>query len=173
MLFSSLAFGQNGALRITEPTPGKNGTIITHEPEISLKGTLSWKGGDRRVIWESSRGFRDLATVSLAGGSKTILWSSSAPVPLRAGINHIEIKALGQPGAATFLNVFYTPRSPEQPPVLKTTIFHGRQITYEVRDGFAIYQSDIILGKAADVAAAASKRPIAVPRRKGDCAPRD
>src|ERR1035441_10034281 len=37
--------------------------------------------------------------------------------------------------------------------LLGTTILHGKQITYEVRDGLAIYQSDMILGKAADVAA--------------------
>jgi hypothetical protein len=166
LLFGGLAFGQNGALHITEPTPGKNGTIVTHEPEISLKGTLSWKGGDRRVMWESSRGFSDLAAVHLADDRKTILWSSSVPVPLRAGINHIEIKALGQPGAATFVNVFYTPRSPEQPPVLKTTILHGKQITYEVRDGFAIYQSDMILGKAADMDAVAATLPPAAKNAK-------
>ncbi len=85
MLFCSLAFGQNGALRITEPTPGKTGRSSPMSLQISLKGTLDWKGGDRRVIWESNRGFSDLATVTLAGCSKTILWSSSAPVPLRRG----------------------------------------------------------------------------------------
>ena len=98
-LFIGLAFGQNSALRITEPAPSRDGTIVTTEPAISLKGTLAWTGGDRRVLWESNRGFSDLAISTLADDRRTILWSSASPVPLRPGINHIRIKALGQPGA--------------------------------------------------------------------------
>jgi hypothetical protein len=153
LVFCGSSFGQNGALRITEPTPSKDRTFVTNEPAISLQGTLAWTGGDQRMLWESSRGFSDLAAVHLADDRKTILWNSTSPVPLRPGINHVRIKALGQPGAASFVNVFYTPRTPAATPVLGTTILHGKQITYEVRDGLAIYQSDMILGKAADVAA--------------------
>jgi hypothetical protein len=153
LLFCSLALGQNAALRITEPVPSRDGTIVTNKPAISLKGTLAWTGGDKRVMWEINRGFSDLAGVTLSDDRKTILWSSSSPVPLRPGINHLRIKALGQPGASTFVNVFYTPQSPAPTPALRTTVFHGREITYEVKDGLAIYQGDMILGKAADVAA--------------------
>ena len=153
LLFCSIALSQNGALRLTEPTPAKDGTFVTSNPAIHLTGTLAWAGGDKRVLWESNRGFHDLATVNLADDGKTILWSTTAPVPLRPGINHVQIKALGQPGAATFLNIFYTPISPAPTPPVGTTILWGKQITYEVIDGLAIYQSDIILGKAADVAA--------------------
>ncbi len=149
-----MALCQNAALRLTEPAPSKDGTILTNEPAILLKGTLAWTGGDRRILWESNRGFSDLATVQLDGDGKTVLWSSTAPVPLRPGINHVRIKALGQPGAATFVNIFYSPKSQEPGPALRTAIFRGQQITYEVRDGLAIYQGDIILGKAEDVAAA-------------------
>jgi hypothetical protein len=156
LLFCGLAFSQNSALRITDPIPSRDGTIVTSEPALTLEGTLAWTGRDRRVLWESSRGFSDLARVSLAADGKTILWSSSTPVPLRPGINHVRIKALGQPSASTFVNVFYTPKSPAPVPALKRTVFHGQEVTYEVRDGLAIYQGDIILGKAADVAAAAA-----------------
>jgi hypothetical protein len=162
-----LAFSQNGALRLTEPKPSKDGTIITSEPALNLQGTLAWKGGDRRVLWESNRGFSDLATVRLADDGRTILWSSSAPVPLRLGVNHVRIKALGQSRAATSVNIYYAPKSPLPAPVLKTTTFHGKQITYEVRDGFAIYQDDIILGKAADVAAAAAAGPTTAKSKSG------
>jgi len=136
--------------------PSRDGTSVTSEPAIPLKGTLAWKGGDNRVLWESSRGFSDLAAVHLAGDSKTILWNSSTPVPLRPGINHVRIKALGQPGAAAFLNIFYAPRTPAAAPQLKTAFVRGKQILYEVRDGFAIYQGDMILAKASDLAAAKS-----------------
>ncbi len=118
-------------------------------------------------MWQSNRGFSDLATVRLADDGKTILWSSSAPVPLRLGVNHVRIKALGQSRAATSVNIYYAPRSPLPKTVLKTTTFHGKQITYEVRDGLAIYQDDIILGKAADVAAAAAAGPLAAKSTKG------
>ncbi|WP_309572602.1 hypothetical protein [Deinococcus sp.] len=40
---------------------------------------------------------------------------------------------------------------------LKTIQVHGQPLTYEVIDGLAVYQGDMILGKAADVAAAALK----------------
>jgi hypothetical protein len=153
LLFCSLAFSQNGALRITDPAPSKDGTIVTNTPAISLKGTLAWSGGDMRVLWKNERGFSDLATVTLADDNKTVLWNSTAAVPLHPGINHVRVKALGQAGAAAFVNILYTPQTPITPPVLRTTILQGKRITYEVRDGLAIYQSDMVLGKAADVAA--------------------
>jgi hypothetical protein len=108
-----------------------------------------------RVLWKSDRGFSDLATVTLAADHKTVLWNSTLPVPLRPGLNHMRIRALGQSGASTFLNIFYTPPT-VTPAVLRTTILQGKQITYEVRDGLAIYQDDMVLGKASDVAAGAS-----------------
>jgi astacin len=103
-----------------------------------------------RVLWKNERGFSDLATVALAADRKTVLWNSTSPVPLLPGINHVRIRALGQPDAA-FVNVFYAPQTPAAVPVLKTTILQGKQITYEVRDGLAIYQSDMVLRKAGAV----------------------
>jgi hypothetical protein len=159
LFFCSLAFGQTNALKITQPATSNGRTIVTTDPAISFEGTLAWSGGDRRVLWESNRGFSDLAAVSLADDGKTILWSSNTQVPLRPGINHVRIKALGQPGAAASVNIFYTPQTQEPVSELRTTILHGQSVTYEVRDGLAIYQSDIVLGKAADVAAAAAHGP--------------
>jgi hypothetical protein len=167
LLFCGLVFGQHDTLRITEPAPSRDGTIVTNQPAIALKGTLSWTGGDRRVLWESSRGFSDLASVSAADDRNTVRWSSSTPIPLRPGINHVSIQAVGQPGAAASVNVFYTPRVSLPASVLKTTFLHGKQITYEVRDGFAIYQGDMILGKAADVAAATANGPMAATGKGG------
>ena len=81
LLSVSLAFGQNGALRITEPVPQKDGTIVTGEPAIRLKGTLSWTGGDTRVLWTNQRGFSDLAAVTVAEDRRTVLWSAASPIP--------------------------------------------------------------------------------------------
>ena len=161
LIFCGLALGQNGALRITEPAPSKDGTLVTDEPAIALRGTLAWTGGDRRVLWESSRGFSDLAIVTEGHDGRAIFWSTSSPVPLRPGSNQVRIRALGQPGAATLLNVFYAPRTPLSPPVFKTALLHGKQISYEVKNGLAIYQGDMVLGTAADVASAASTGPAA------------
>ena len=157
MLFCGLAFSQTGTLLITEPTPAKDGTIVTSSPAISLKGTATWAAGDLRVLWQNDRGFSDLASATLAADHKTVLWNSTTPIPLLPGINHVRVRALGPSGAASFVNVFYAPQTPVAPPVLRTTFLHGKQITYEVRDGLAIYQSDMVLGKAADVAAGALK----------------
>jgi hypothetical protein len=86
LLFCGLAISQESALRVTEPTPSQDGTIVTTEPAIYLKGTLAAAGEDVRVLWENNRGFSDLATVKLVGEGKTLLWSSRSPVPLRPGI---------------------------------------------------------------------------------------
>ena len=153
LLLGGLAFGQNGALRVTEPPPSKNPTVFTSEPAMPLKGTLSWTGGDMRVLWQSNRGFSDLAAVTLAEDGRTVLWNSRTPVPLRPGINHVRIRALGQPGAATFVNIYYSPRTPPPLPPLRTTTLRGKQIAYEAIGGLAVYQGDIVLGKSADVAA--------------------
>ena len=66
LLFCGLALGQNAGLRVTDPIPSRDGSIVTSEPAIYLRGTLSSRGEDRRVLWESSRGFSDLATVPRA-----------------------------------------------------------------------------------------------------------
>ncbi|HEX3743491.1 MAG TPA: M12 family metallopeptidase [Bryobacteraceae bacterium] len=144
------AFAQTRALKIVEPVPRKGHTIVTNEPAIVLRGTLAGTPGGIRVQWKNLRGFSDLATVSSADGHM-LLWRTRAPVPLRPGINQIVVQAMGQPGAADFVNVYYT--APEQiPPRLETTLLHGRRIAYEVIDGRAVYQSDMILGSEREVA---------------------
>jgi hypothetical protein len=167
LLLGGLAFGQNGALRVTGPPPSKNAAIFTGEPAIPLKGTLSWTGGDMRVLWQSNRGFSDLAAVTVAGDGRTVLWNTASPVPLRPGINHVRIGALGQPGAATFVNIYYTPKAAAAPAAIGTTTLRGKQITYEVIGGLAVYQGDIILGKSADVAAGRFSGRFAVRSRQG------
>ena len=147
-----MAFGQNGALRLTSPVPSQDGTVFTSEPAISIRGTLRTAGGDRRVRWKSNRGFVDLATVAVSPGGQTVEWKSTVPVPLRPGLNRIEVTALGQLGAAAFLNVYYTPRTPPLIHPLKTAVIDGKQITYEIVDGRAIFQNDIVLGTAGEVA---------------------
>ena len=167
LLFCSPAFSQNGALRVTDPVPSKDGTIVTKDSAISLRGTLSYTGGDMRVLWESSRGFSDLATVTLADDGRTVQWRSTAPVPLRVGNNHVRIKALGQPSASAFVNIFYAPDTTAPQAPLGTQILHGKPITYELKDGLAIYQGDLILGNAADVAAGRFAGRLALGNAKG------
>lgn len=148
-----LAYGQSGALRLTEPAPPRDGTIVTSQPAIHLHGTLAWQGGDMRVEWVSNRGFSDLAAVSLDNDRHTVRWSTSAPIPLLPGVNHVRIRALGQPGAATFVNIYYNAPNPASEPPVGTAMLLGQPITYEAIDGQAVYQSDMVLGAAADVAA--------------------
>jgi hypothetical protein len=150
LLFGSLAFGQNRALRITEPALAYDHTIMTSEPSIQLKGTLAWTGGDMRVLWKNERGFSDLATVKLADDKRTVEWSTTAPIPLRPGINQVRIRALGQAGGE-FVNIYCNMLLPVANPSQGATILHGQQITYEMIAGQAVYQSDMILGKIEDV----------------------
>jgi len=159
LLLCVSGFSQNSGLRITEPAVSKDGTIVTSEPAVTLHGTLSSKGGNQRILWESSRGFSDLATVRLADDGHTALWNTASSIPLRPGINHVRIKALNQPGAMAAVNIFYTAQAPAQSPARARMVFHGKEVTYEVRDGLAIFQSDIILGQ--------NSRASVAPKAKG------
>ncbi len=116
-----------------------------------MRGTLDWTGGDTRVLWKNQRGFSDLATVKVVGDQRTVEWSTSAPIPRRPGVTQITIRALGEPAAEEFVNVYYTVQSPPALPRHGTTMFKGRQIEYEEIDGRAVYQSDMILGSLDDV----------------------
>jgi uncharacterized repeat protein (TIGR01451 family) len=149
-----LAFGQNAGLRIVEPVAKKGRTIVTGEPAIVLRGTLAWTGGDKRVLWKNQRGFSDLAAVTLSEDGHTLEWRTATPIPLRPGVNQVRVEALGQHGAEDFLNIYYTApvTTPPNPLRQGTTLLHGRQITYEVKNGRAVYQSDMILGDERDVA---------------------
>jgi hypothetical protein len=159
LLFCVSAFSQSGDLRITEPAMSKDGTIVTSEPAVTLTGTLSSTVGDQRILWESSRGFSDLAIVRLADDGHTVLWNSASPIPLRPGINHVRIKALNQPGVTASVNIFYTAQAPAQSPAHARMVFRGKEVTYEVRDGLAVFQSDMILGPAS--------RTSVAPKAKG------
>ena len=159
LIFSSLAFGQRLPLRVTSPTPAQDGTIVTSEPAIYLKGTFAATGADKRLLWESNRGFSDLIMARTAEGGRTFTWSTAAPVPLRPGLNHVRIHSLGQSAASTFVNIWYAPRRPDPPTEFRTGTLDGRQVRYEVRDGLAIYQNDIILGTAEKVEAATQRDP--------------
>jgi len=152
LLLNTRALAQNGALRILEPVPSKDGTVMTSEPAIRLKGTFAWTGGDMRVQWKNFRGFSDLASVVVSADRHLVEWNTTTPIPLRPGVNHVRIQALGQPGAAGFVNIFYTPREIPPPTQLATIWLHNREITYESIHGRAVYQSDMILGDAAEVA---------------------
>ena len=65
------------------------------------------------------------------------------------GLNHLRVHSLEQRGAAAFMNIFYTPQASPTPAALRTGMFWGKQITYEVRNGLAIYQNDMVLGPLA------------------------
>ena len=56
------------ALMVLEPTPNKDHTILTSSPAVLLRGTISGSAGLTRVLWQSTRGFSDLATVQRASG---------------------------------------------------------------------------------------------------------
>jgi hypothetical protein len=65
------------------------------------------------------------------------------------------------------LNIFYTPRPAAAPPVIGNTILRGLRIDYESIGGLAVYQGDLILGKAGDVARGRFSGRFAVDNRPG------
>ncbi len=120
LLFCSLAFSQNGALRVTEPAPSKDGTIVTSEPAIDLQGNSALDGqGQACIVGEQSRLQRSSERSVWRMTGRPFFGTPRRRFPLRLGVNHVRIKALGEAGAATSVNIYYAPKSPLPASVLK------------------------------------------------------
>jgi hypothetical protein len=142
------AFGGEMSIRIDEPLPPRNHTIISSAETIRLRGTLTG-GSAGAIIWESNRGFGDLVTSQTTGiQSNSREWIIPS-IPLKRGINQIRIKAQGSEGsfAETIVNVVFEPQTDGTPePIqVRSTLYRGRPVTYQLINGRAIYQGDIVL----------------------------
>jgi hypothetical protein len=134
-------------LHVTNPELERTRTITTSQPAIPLTGSAS--AGTIRIRWDSNRGFGDFA--ELRGSSDaTIAWTI-ASIPLRPGLNQIHIKAFHKSGSAeeTYVNIRYgAGGEPAESGKAGTMLYRGRVLDYRIVNGLALYQGDIVLGKA-------------------------
>lgn len=153
------------SVTITDPAIADDQSSTTSLAAIRVSGTIGGAGAVRSVLWKSNHGFSDLAKLQVAKGGYTFF--TTGLVPLRPGVNHVVFVATDATGhsAETAINIVSTAslagtaadQSTWKP---GTAIVNGRLMSYQERDGLAIYEGDIVLGSAVSVAAAdlAAKR---------------
>lgn len=107
------------------------------------------------------------AAIERTAAPGTLAWST-APIALHPGPNRIRVSASA---ASRFLGqaslvVIYTPQSAPQTPApeIRSGFYRGRKVTYQVRNGLAIYEGDIVLGRAEELS---SIPDHSQPRRSG------
>lgn len=105
------------SIHLTSPAPGTQ----TQSPVILLRGTVSGANGVPAVEWRTGAGVSGAAQVRLAAPGAH-QWEAPS-VPLRAGLNSIQVSVVDTGGAARFLSVAvtYTPLEDAPPSGADTT----------------------------------------------------
>jgi uncharacterized repeat protein (TIGR01451 family) len=150
------------AVSIMEPVAGRDHSLVIPAQSVQISGVVSGAGQIKSVLWKSSRGFSDLAHIQTwKNDAGDIQWNTRSPIPLLPGANHIDVLATDNQGrgAQASINIVSTANlsaSDSRPaaPEIRSSFYHGRPVTYQVTDGLAIYEGDIVLGTAAELEAA-------------------
>lgn len=150
-----LALAQTAGIQLTisDPSPSGRGGVLTTEPTMRLQGSVQ-SASSVRVTWEIDESAGEDAAVESTAGPGMLRWYT-APIALRPGPNRIQVRAFDPSGqtAAASLIVNYRPRAPlpSAPSEVRSAFYNGRPVTYEVRNGRAIYEGDIVLGTAEEM----------------------
>jgi len=147
---------------IVEPTSRQDHSLVTSAQTIQLAGTVSGAVQIKSVLWKSSRGFSDLAHIQpWKNETGEIDWNTVSPIPLGPGVNHIDVLATDVQGRGTETSInvtstanLYSAQAHPAAPEIHSSFYHGRPVTYQVSNGVAIYEGDIVLGTAAELEAA-------------------
>ncbi|MGH9667547.1 MAG: M12 family metallopeptidase, partial [Bryobacteraceae bacterium] len=167
----ALAQAAGLTLTISDPLPSAGRRIVfTTRPTVKLHGAVrlpAGLSGRTRVSWVIDERAGEGASVEATDVAETFRWATE-PIALRPGPNRIRVRASGPLGetASASLIVSYAPAVPEPaPPEIRSAFYDGRPVTYEVRNGRAIYEGDIVLGTAEEMSAA--KMPGRLARQRG------
>jgi hypothetical protein len=137
-----------------------NQTVSTKSPTIRIHGMARGVAGIQRVEWDSDRELGGLATIHGTRAALSIRWETE-PIPLHAGRNRVKVRAVdaSNQAATEFATIDYFPENPAPPAQseLRQSIYRGKPVTYQVRNGMAIFQGDILLGPADEIDAPTSR----------------
>jgi hypothetical protein len=160
------------SVSIVEPAAGRDHSVVIARQTMRMSGTVSGAYQVKSVLWKSSRGFSDLADIqAFKGDAGDIQWITR-PIPVLPGANHIDVVVTDSQGrgAETSINITSTANVPvTATPQIRSSFYHGRPVTYQVSNGLAIYEGDIVLGTA-DALEAARLQVLQAPERKGPIA---
>ena len=147
----SLRFASAGeiVIEITDPAPSES--YATADAEIRLSGTLTGADQVSRLEWFTGHGAHGRILMDER-------WLTD-PIPLEPGGNWITVVATDHHGEATARSVYVfrdPPAAPAKPREFGSTLVDGREIRYEVIDGYAV-AGDMILGTVEEVSAGPGK----------------
>jgi hypothetical protein len=142
------------SIRITEPA-AVNGAVFTNQPAISLSGVATGVAGITQVKWQKIGAFGDQASVEREQiVDLTVSWSTGQ-IGLRPGANFVKVEAIDSSNqhAEAAVVVYYTPADAPLPSHgdIQSSFYRGVPVTYQVKDGLAIFQGDIVLGTASQM----------------------
>ena len=162
----SLVFKSQSSLRaggpsitISQPTKSAvqvgSSVVLTTAATAQLQGTAAGGNGIVSVLWVDNLGTRGKADIQTTPGTPGASVNWTATVPLRAGGNQITVIAVDRnnKSATAQILVHNTGIAPAAPaaPVVRSAVWRGKSVTYEVIDGIAVAEGDMILGTAADL----------------------
>jgi hypothetical protein len=127
----------------------------TDEPTIDLRGTATSQNGFSNVLWVDQAGKRGTASWTPAGDGKAN-WEALGVV-LRPGINQITVTAVDSANHSASLHVVVRRKvaaGSQQALEVRTGVWKNQPITYQVWNGMAVVEGDIILGPVSAVAQA-------------------
>ncbi len=147
------------AVRVTSPATR---AFATDQSTIDLEGTvqLGTQIGTeiKNVIWTNQFGKRGTGTVTIAGNNSAT-WEALG-IPLRPGINLIAITVVDahNKSATTNLAINRTSGAAASLPVQIGT-YKNAPVAYQVWNGMAVIEGDIIIGPVSKIAPAGSVAP--------------
>src|ERR1035438_10272061 len=134
------------SVRITDPAPA-NGAVFTNQPAISLSGVATGVAGITQVKWQKIGAFGDQApTQRRQVVDLSVTWSTG-PIGLHPGANFVKVEAIDSSNqhAEAAVVIYYTPAETPVPSHgdIQSSFYRGVPVTYQVKNGLAIFQGDI------------------------------
>jgi hypothetical protein len=144
LLSAHAAIGQTAAPSITLRAPATLASQ-TNQTSIELQGSATSQAEIKNVVWVNQSGNRGKG--SWTAQAKSTSWQINN-VPLRAGSNLISVTVVDANGhsASLHLAIMRTVTGTQPAPEVRTGIWNGRPVTYQVRNGMAVVEGDMILG---------------------------
>ena len=144
---AGLLTGQSSSPSITLTSPSLK-AWETEQSSIDLEGTARSTSGLSNVLWVNQLGKRGVGEWTPAGGQNAN-WAVQA-IPLRLGLNQIMVTAVDSNNHSASVRVVVNRVSPPgtqppQPLPVRAGTWQNRPIAYQVWNGMAVVEGDIIL----------------------------
>ncbi len=133
----------------------------TEQTSVDLEGTATAPRGISQVWWVNQSGHRGKATWT-TGADGAIRWAA-AGLTLRPGLNQITVTLVDPANHSASLHLAVhrkTTTGAQQSLEVRAGTWRNHAITYQVRNGMAVVEGDMVLGPVAAVASVASASQV-------------